>query len=270
MSRQSRSHGRNIKLLVLAVVSIALTAVAFSLPPLAQDPAYHRFADQRTIFGIPHFWNVITNLPFLLVGVAGIAVCARRTPRGGIAQLRPAYLTFFVGVTLVGLGSGLYHLSPSNATLVWDRLPIVVAVMALFAAVVGESVSTAWGRRLLWPLVIAGICAVLYWYVSEGRGAGDLRAYALAQYLPIVLIPLVLLMHGSALTGVGYLWAILVTYALAKLAEHLDAGVFVATGFISGHSIKHLLSGLATFWLLLALLRRRPVNVVGPGLHRVD
>src|SRR5258708_23386311 len=41
------------------------------LPPIPQDQSYHQFADQRTIFGIPNFWNVVSNLPFLVAGAAG-------------------------------------------------------------------------------------------------------------------------------------------------------------------------------------------------------
>ena len=40
--------------------------------PLLQDQSYHEFADQRALFGIPNFWNVISNLPFIAIGVAGL------------------------------------------------------------------------------------------------------------------------------------------------------------------------------------------------------
>ena len=42
------------------------------LPPLLQDQSYHQFADQRELFGIPNFWNVVSNLPFIAVGAAGL------------------------------------------------------------------------------------------------------------------------------------------------------------------------------------------------------
>ena len=42
------------------------------LPPLLQNQGYHGFADQRTLFGIPNFWNVFSNLPFIVVGAAGL------------------------------------------------------------------------------------------------------------------------------------------------------------------------------------------------------
>ena len=129
--------------------------------------------------------------------------------------------------------------------------------MTLFTTVVGEGISPFWGKKLLAPLLAADAVSGIYWSVKEARGLGDLRPYALVQFLPLVLIPLNLLRFGSALTRPGYLWAILVTYAAAKLAERFDGGLLAATGILSGHSIKHLLSGLATFWMVVALLKRK-------------
>jgi hypothetical protein len=37
-----------------AVVAVSL-AVLLWMEPVAQDPGYHRFADQRTLFGVPNF-----------------------------------------------------------------------------------------------------------------------------------------------------------------------------------------------------------------------
>ena len=47
-------------------------ALLMLLPPIPQDPAYHAFADQRTLFGIPNFWNVVSNLPFIVIGAIGL------------------------------------------------------------------------------------------------------------------------------------------------------------------------------------------------------
>ena len=41
-------------------------------PPEKPNLAYHHFADQRSLLGIPNFSDVTSNLPFLLVGVAGL------------------------------------------------------------------------------------------------------------------------------------------------------------------------------------------------------
>ena len=48
------------------------------LPPLLQNQGYHGFADQRTLFGIPNFWNVFSNLPFIVVGAAGLLLRRKR------------------------------------------------------------------------------------------------------------------------------------------------------------------------------------------------
>ena len=57
---------RQYKLTGLLVLSIVVITLAFLLPPIPQDPAYHAFADQRTLHGVPHFWNVASSLPGIL------------------------------------------------------------------------------------------------------------------------------------------------------------------------------------------------------------
>ena len=60
--------GKNWRGWFLGAVTVGGVAAAFWLPPLPQDPTYHAFADRRTFFGIPNFWNVCSNLAFVLVG----------------------------------------------------------------------------------------------------------------------------------------------------------------------------------------------------------
>src|SRR5262249_32907020 len=67
-----------LRLLLLAGACTPLAAVIFVRPPLPQDLAYHHFVDQRTLLGIPHFANVVSNVPFLLVGAAGLILGPRR------------------------------------------------------------------------------------------------------------------------------------------------------------------------------------------------
>jgi hypothetical protein len=55
----------------LGLMAASLAALLL-LPPIHQDQAYHRFADERTLFGVPNFWNVVSNLPFVAVGAVGL------------------------------------------------------------------------------------------------------------------------------------------------------------------------------------------------------
>ena len=57
---------------VLYGLMIVTLAGLLPLPPLLQNQNYHQFADQRKLFGIPNFWNVVSNLPFIAVGAAGL------------------------------------------------------------------------------------------------------------------------------------------------------------------------------------------------------
>jgi Ceramidase len=239
---------------LLAIVALAGVGVAFVLPPIPQDPAYHRFIDTRTIAGIPNFWDVVSNGAFLLAGVYGLTKASELISRA----LRPAYITFCIAVVGVAFGSGYYHFAPSTPSLVWDRLPMAVAFMALFAAILRDR--TRWNQSgaLLWPLVALGIASVAYWAWTEVRGHGDLRPYALVQFLPLVLMPLMLLICPGSRRSEPWLWGTFAVYVLAKMTEYFDASIYDALG-LSGHTIKHLLSALAVMLAMHALLRLQPV-----------
>lgn len=233
--------------LLIAAVSGAIAAV-FWLDRIPQDPAYHQFADTAELLGVPNFLNVATNLPFLLLGVAGLAQWMRRRVPASRAQ----YLVFCAAVALVGIGSAYYHWSPSTPTLVWDRLPMTVAFMALFSAVIQDRVSERLGRILLWPLVIVGAASIAWWHWSELAGRGDLRPYGIVQFLPMLLIPLMLLSFSGRGLRADWLWFTLAIYVAAKIAEHFDGPIFAATGHLSGHSLKHLLAALAVWCTMRA------------------
>jgi hypothetical protein len=247
---------RGVMLLTLA--AIAVVAVGLH-GPIPQPSGYHDFADGRSFGGIPHFADTLSNLPFLLVGVAGLARFIRRTPRGALPALRPAYLSFFVGTALLFPGSAYYHLAPSDSTLAWDRLPMTLAFMAVFAIVIGEHISSRFGIRLLLPLLLFGAFSVLYWRLTDSGYGGDLRLYVIVQYLPMLLIPAIVLLYRSALEPTSYLWALLGSYGAAKALEFLDAPVLRITGVVSGHTLKHLAAALGVYFLFLGLTRRSPV-----------
>jgi len=226
----------------------------FLLSPFAQDHAYHAFADDRTLLGIPNFWNVVSNLPFLIVGVSGFRFLVRHSDL--VTPLRTAWVMFFVGILLTTLGSGYYHLSPDNPSLGWDRLAMTIAFMSLFAVVVGEYISVNWAHRLLIPLLLLGMASVLYWLHTETLGSGDLRPYALVQFLPVLLIPLIMYRHRGQSDLGPYLGAMIAFYVAAKVFEHYDASVFAAGEIMGGHALKHALAALASASLLLGLHRR--------------
>ena len=249
-----------VKSRFLIILSGILIAAVFFIDPIPQDPAYHSFADTRSFLGVPNFWNVMSNVPFLLVGAAGIYYSTLKDRPGMTTELRFAYVVFFAGIFLTGFGSAYYHYAPGNSTLVWDRLPMTLGFMGFLAIIVGEHISLPVAQRLLIPLLIVGAGSVIYWNITETRGAGDLRPYAIVQFLPMLLIPLILLMYRSAYDKAGFLWFIIALYALSKLFEKLDSETYEVGQLISGHSIKHVVAAVAALVFLNGVNNRRPVT----------
>jgi hypothetical protein len=240
---------------VLSICGLLALAVMVFVPRIPQPAAYHDFADRRVILGIPNACDVLSNAGFAVVGI--LALIALRSPRLSLnAEEHRAYLVLFVGVLLTSVGSAYYHLAPDNARLVWDRLPMTLGFMGLLAAVLGERVSAAACRMSLVPLLVVGACSVVYWYVTEINGAGDLRPYLLVQFLPLFAIPLMIALLPPSYSH-GYLFFVtLGMYVLAKICELGDAAIFRSTGAVSGHTLKHLLSAGGVY-VLLVMIRRR-------------
>lgn len=205
------------------------------------------------MFGIQNFSNVVSNLPFMIVGIFGLIKYYKKH----IQVPSLPFIIFCSGIFLVGVGSAYYHYHPTPYTLVWDRLPMTVAFMALFSMVIGDRISAKLGNAMLWPLLLAGVTSVCYWYWSEIQALGDLRPYVVVQFLPMLLIPIMLMLYAGNQMKSHYLWGTLATYGLAKVAEHFDVLIDGMTGLISGHSIKHLLGALAVFWVILSVEKVR-------------
>jgi hypothetical protein len=243
--------------LTLTFLGIAVLAIVLFLPPIHQDATYHSFADERTLLGIPNFWNVASNLPFAAVGLLGLSFMARHT-RDSQAFLDSAerwpYWVLFCGVSLTALGSGYYHWAPDSARLIWDRLPMAVSFMAFFAAMLAERVKIEVGFWLLGPLVLLGIGSVVNWSRTD-----DLRLYGVVQFYPLVIIPVMLCLCPPRYTGSRYIWGVLGWYVLAKILElhAVDHGIYSLGEWISGHTLKHLAAGAGAYWICLYLNNRR-------------
>ena len=167
------------------------------------------------------------------------------------------YVVFFLGACFTCFGSGYYHWAPKDVTLAWDRLPMTLAFMSLLAATISERVSVTAGTRLLWPLVAAGAASVWWWRWTE-----NLWPYVAAQYFSIFLIGWLMLFFPPSYTRSADILGVAGFYALAKIAEALDAQIYNLTGWISGHTVKHLIATVAVYWVLRMLRKRKPLSSV--------
>ncbi|XP_051228472.1 uncharacterized protein [Lolium perenne] len=223
-------------------------------PAIPQDEDYHDFADQRSLFlGIPNTLNVISNIPFLFVGLAGLILCHYKNYFRLCSQGELwSWTLFFAGVTAVGVGSTYYHLNPDNATLVWDRLPMTIAFTSIVAIFIIERIDVRAGTKSLAPLVIAGALSILYWSFFD-----DLRPYAVIQFVPCIVIPVMAIVIPPMYTHSSYwLWAA-AFYLLAKVEEAADKPIYRWTyETVSGHTLKHLCAAMVPVFLTLMLAKR--------------
>lgn len=255
---------RRSRLWVLAAVLVLVSAGVSFTPRIPVGLTYYDFADQRTILGIPHGFDVLSNVPFVLVGVWGIIFLLRRANQQAFSEAweRIPYLVFFAGATLTGLGSSYYHLAPGNPRLIWDLLPMTLSFVAIVDATIVERISTRAGARLLLPLMALGAASVAYWYVGELQAHGDLRFYLFVQFCPVVAIAVIIGLFPARYSRTQDLMLAFLFYVLAKLFELLDGPIYSLGRIVSGHTLKHISAALACY-CILRMLRLRAVVAEG-------
>ncbi|MFP6870343.1 MAG: ceramidase domain-containing protein [Nitrospinota bacterium] len=197
----------------------------------------------------------MSNAGFVAAGLYGLA----RIFRDGLFDNSPdrvPYIVFFAGAALVGLGSGYYHWAPSNERLFWDRLPMTIAFMSFFAAVIADRIHRRVGLVWLLPILLfAGAFSLIYWQRTEAAGAGDLRFYGMVQFFPLAAIPVIFwLFRDYRYTEGKPLLLAIGWYVGSKIMEHFDLLLLgLSGGTVSGHSLKHMAAAVAVFWVLRML-----------------
>lgn len=244
---------------IIIIIVLIIVAVMYWVDPIPQDLNYHLFADITTLWGVNNFWNVASNLPFIIFGAMGVWTLLKNLLQIE-SSTRIYYWVFFIGIIGVGFGSAWYHLNPNNETLVWDRLPMTIAFMAFFSVILFEHVDKKLGKIVFWPLIAIGLFSIIYWQYTESVGAGDLRMYALVQFLPLVMMPFIFIFVPKPYSHSHFLWVFLGCYVVAKLLEHFDAQVFETISIISGHSLKHIAAALGVYFYWRYLLKRNKLN----------
>ena len=232
-----------ILLIAISLLSTVSTFVWLNAIPQNQD--YHGFADNHTHLGIPNFWNVISNLGFVIVGVWGIQGSGRTE------SLKTIKWVLFAGILLTGFGSAYYHLNPNNQTLVPDRLPMTIVFASFFCLILANYFGEKIAMQVWLLFLPVALGSVAYWHFTENLGQGDLRPYLLVQFLPILLL-LVLVFFGSTQTPLSIkpLVLILIFYLFAKIAERYDHQIMEQLWVLGGHPIKHILASVSSFFML--------------------
>lgn len=230
---------------ILGILLLLIIGFVIVGPPINQDNAYHLFSKEKSYFEIRNFWNVTSNLIFIVVGCYGLFSLRHE-------RFKIILMVFYSGVLLVSAGSAFYHYSPSNATLIWDRIPMTIAFMSLLALVVAEFHYVKWAKYLFIPFVLIGVYSVVHWYLFD-----DLKPYIAVQFFPILFILISITLFRSKGSTRPY-WALTIAYFVAKLFEHFDAPIGDMLLSVGGHPFKHLSVGIGIF--LFTYLRSDQFN----------
>lgn len=252
--------------LVAALALLTLVAVLAPALPAHMGNAT-RFADTRAWGAIPNALDVLTNLPFALIGAMGLHALSRLErvheaswPRAAkslpLNTLDCAWL-FFAGLIATAAASTFFHLQPDVLRLAADRAGMAIACAGIVGVAVCERVSPRAGWPAAWFALAAGLLSVAIYHES-----GNVTPWAVVQFGSMALL-LGLAMsrgrpHGPPTLGLN-LGAVVAIYAIAKLFELADAQLFDATGgWVAGHAVKHVIAAASALpvWLAVRELTR--------------
>jgi uncharacterized membrane protein YidH (DUF202 family) len=252
--------GRALYLALLGM--LALYGIAWiTLGPLPQDPAYHLLADTRTCLGIPRAGDVLTNFAILGAGLFGLVL---HPGMNTSHEEQPAVALLIAGTFLTAAGSAYYHWAPSNATLFWDRLPMMLTIPPILVLVLADRVHPAFARKALVPITAFAVGSVLWWAASQALGREDVRLYLMVRVLMAATLLALVVFRPGRHSGTGWLVGALVAEGVLTLFERLDHEIFRWTGGLaSGHNLKHAMVGVALVCVFCWLRYRRRRLVVG-------
>ena len=231
---------------------LVFIAVAITYGPIPQPQDYHDFADDREFIGIPNALDVMSNLVIIYPGIVGLAFVHERRKNPQVPDDETSiHITLFAGMILTFAGSVWFHLDPNDSTMLWDRLGMSIIIGSCISLIINDLWDRGLAGKIHIPIIVASIISVVWWPVFD-----DLRVYFIVKHHPFILFP-ILVVFGTKLYDKisGYYWG-LSMFVLATIFEFEDEAIFQITGFISGHTLKHIAAGIG-LWFLMVMIRDR-------------
>ncbi|XP_075672394.1 uncharacterized protein LOC142641920 isoform X2 [Castanea sativa] len=225
----------------------------FATPKIPLSPKHHRYADMRNFLGVPNTLNVITNFPFLVVGVLGFVLCLQRNFFNIILRGELwGWALFYAGTAGVAFGSAYHHLKPDDNRVMWDTFPMMIAYSSLFSSFMVERMGEKIGLSSLFALLLFAFLSTAY-----GITYNDLRLCMTFQLIPSVAIPGMMYVFQPKYTHSRYWLFAAGIHVLAKFEGVADKKIYRANRYIiSGHSLEHLCLAIVPVLLSIMLMYR--------------
>lgn len=232
--------GRRCALVLLVSMTLAVTMGLLAWGPIPLGGQAHQYADERSWLGLRGAANVWVNLAMFAAGAWGWHVTrAGRWP----AQLRMPWQLFHLCAMLSAVASGLYHADTGDLLFVLAHVFSAAGFVMLTLGMLAERVHSRFGTPLTCLLVLCGVATaglVVLFGHSQPNGL-DMRPLLLLEIVPVLVIPAGALSLPGRVTRASDWIGVLTFYALAKLMQSCDALVLEMSGWISGHTLMHLM-----------------------------
>ena len=266
MQTMSRiGHLKHPHWLFVAGYAAVLLLLYLAIGPLRQTSAYHQFVDVRVWCGVPRFGDVLSNGVILLSGLFAASLFAAARHDSPAGKTDRIFIVFIIGVVGTAVGSSFYHWAPSDARLVWDRLPMTLVLQASLALVIATRFGTALGEKFLYVLLPLGVLSVMWWAVR-----GDLLPYLVIR-VGAGLCVIVVLLRGFAWRADRWFVVALALDPVLTWFEHHDSDVFWWTQqLVSGHTVKHVLAGVALACVCLWWREHAAIRMLGSTRPSAD
>lgn len=248
--------GRRCALVMLASMTLAVTVGLMAWGPIGLTPDSHRYADERVWLGVPSAANVWVNAAMFAAGVWGWY--ATRASRW-LLELRTPWQLFHLCAMVSAGAAALYHANPQDTLFVLTHVATASGFVMLTLGLLAERVHSGFGSLTVCCVVLLGIaltgCGMLL--VQARSGSLDMRPLLLLEIIPVLVIPTGAMSLPGRSTAAFDWVVVLALYVLAKLFGKADAVVLEASGWISGHTMMHLLLCAVVGWMVYRAVRAR-------------
>ncbi|OMO66943.1 hypothetical protein CCACVL1_20907, partial [Corchorus capsularis] len=186
------------------VLDESLIVGQWPLPFLALASAFSCCPLPSAITCVPNTLNVITNFPFLIVGILGFVLSLGGGSFFNISLRGEVWgwVLYYGGIASVAFGSAYYHLKPDDNRVMWDTLPMMIAYSSLCSSFVLERLGERIGLSCLFSLLVLAVLSTCY-----ARTFNDLRLCMTFQLIPCIAIPIMTFLFPPKYTHSRYwLW----------------------------------------------------------------
>ncbi|OQW48905.1 MAG: hypothetical protein A4S09_13130 [Proteobacteria bacterium SG_bin7] len=225
------------KIFTIYLPLLIISIIIWPKLPTQDSPAYFNFAGEPS-------HNILSNIPFLLVGLFGI-LSLRWRKITKINFLTSSYI-FSLGIILTAFGSTYFHAYPTPETLFWDRLPMAITFSGMLGVITTDRLFPQLKTGFIYLILLISILTVINW----SFGNRDLRPYLIIQFVGGFYVFLTAICTPSNILANKKVFLSTFFYVLAKVFEVYDLQTLETLKITNGHTLKHFSAAISALLLL--------------------